>query len=131
MAFEALGSIGRAFEVGRLERGRGRGRGFAELGIVELVAVGVLFTAPPMPNLDGGFKCSREAEGRKRGAFASPPAAVAAPARASLDGDGRRVVVVADLGMGRRDIDRGMPPDLPVGALFSSIVLFWSFSFVF
>lgn len=126
---EALGSFGRAFKVGRLETGRARGRDFAvedfavediDAEALALVAVsGKLLLVLLVPNIGPVFRCSVEADGRSRVAFA--PTGPAVPARLSLDGDGRSVVM---RGAGKRDIGRGRPLDLPGVAVFSSMAAF-------
>lgn len=106
-----FGSFGSELEVGRYEVGRGLGRVFAAVGVrlegFALVIGGGRFVKFPIPKLGPALKRSLEAEGRKRVGFASPPLF---PDKFSLDGDGRMPV---DLGVGRRDIGRGRPLDLP------------------
>lgn len=124
LVFEALGSLGRGFDVGRLVVDCGRGRAFeAEAGMAELGGAAEIVVMLPMTNLDGACNCSREAEGRRRVPLASTEAAIDARARLSFDGDGRRRL---DLGMGKRDIGLGRP-----GALLSSIAASCSFALCF
>lgn len=123
---DARGSLGRGFALGRLETGRGRGRVFAvedaeeEVLILETEAVrGATFVVllDPNPNFGPVLRCSVEADGLSRRDLA--PAGSAPAARSLLDGKGRFVVT---RGAGKRDIGRGMPRDLAVGAVFSSMV---------
>lgn len=115
-----FGSFGCDFEVGRYEVGRGLGRVFAAVGIelvgFALVIGGGRLVKFPMPKLEPAFRRSLEAEGRRRESFPSLPML---PDRFSLDGDGRMAL---DLGVGKRDIGRGRPLDLPVAGLLSSMV---------
>lgn len=80
-----------------------------------VAAEGAMLVVLFIPNLGVVFRCSIEAEGRSRVVLRGP----AAPARLSLDSDGRSVVA---RGAGKRDIGRGRPLDLPAGAVLSSIV---------
>lgn len=105
--------------MGRYEAGRGLGRVFAAVGVelvgFVLVIGGGRLVKFPIPKLGPDFKRSREAEGRKRVPFTSPPML---PDMLSFDGDGRRAV---DRGVGRRDIGRGSPLDLPGAGTLSSM----------
>lgn len=128
LVFVALGSFGRELEVGRLEIGRDLGSVFA---VFEVVAAGFIVAAAAagrfvmllMSKLVPVARRSLEAAGRRRLLLASigtPPCpAPIFSARLSFDGDGRSEGV---LGMGRRDMGRGRPLDLPAGTLFSSII---------
>lgn len=125
--FVALGSFGTELNVGRLETGRGLGSVFGPLedvfgveavDLAVVIAGGGMFVRLLMPKLDAAAKRSLEAAGRKR--VPRPPSSVPPfPFKLSFDGDGRSAV---DLGVGRRDIGRGRPLDLPGGILVSSIV---------
>lgn len=114
-----LGSFGCEFEVGRYEVGRGLGSVFAAIGVEwaggALVMGGGKLVKFPIPKLGLVFKRSLEAEGRKRVVFTSGPMPLD---KFSFDADGRMAV---DLGIGRRDIGRGRPLDLPAAGLFSSM----------
>lgn len=116
-----FGSFGWEFEVGRYEVGRGLGRVFAAVGVEWVgfapVMGGGRLVKFPIPKLGPVFKRSREAEGRKRVVFASPPRLAD---RLSFDGDGRMAGV--DLGVGRRDIGRGRALDLAAVGLLSSMI---------
>lgn len=122
----ALGSFGTELNVGRLEIGRGLWRVFAPLEVVFVVgAVGLAlliaggtFVRLLIPKLDAAARRSLEAAGRKRMPF-PPPSPPPFPTKLSFDGEGRGAV---DLGVGRRDIGRGRPLDLPGMTLLSSIV---------
>lgn len=117
LEFVALGSLGKALDVGKLETGRGLGRVFAAVAFV--VAGGGMLERLLMPKLEAEAKRSLEAAGRSRLFFSAAGAsATPYPAKLSFEGDGRRAV---DLGVGRRDIGRGRPLDLPGRDLFSAM----------
>lgn len=119
-----LGSFGCELVVGRYEVGRGLGRVFCAVELVDVAVAGFglligggRFVKLPMPKLELAFRRSLEGEGRKRVFLISPPRLAR---RFSLDADGRTVL---GLGIGNRDIGRGRPLDLPATALFSSILI--------
>lgn len=124
LEFVARGSLGTTLGVGKIETGRGLGRVFAAVvvevgGLALVVAGGGMFERLLMPKLEAAANRSLEAAGRSRMLFSTLGAsATAYPAKLSLEGDGRGAV---DLGMGRRDIGRGRPLDLPGRDLFSAI----------
>lgn len=116
--------------MGRLEVGRGLRSVFAVFevsaaGFIVAAAAAGKFVVLLMSKPDPVARRSLEAAGRRRMLLASlgippfPPPLVSH--RLSFDGDGRSEGV---LGMGRRDIGRGRPLDLPAETLFSSIITF-------